>query len=375
MRRAIIRADASVSIGIGHVMRCLTLAYALAEAGVEVHFICRQHPGHLRNLIVSRGFTVHMLPPGRGGYTERADDPPHAAWLNALPEEDAEACRRIVAEIGQTDLAIIDHYGLDHRFELLLRDAISCLAVIDDLADRPHACDILLDQNAGRAALDYAGLVSKETTVLAGTQWALLRPEFAELRETSIERRRKGELKSILVTMGGIDALDVTSRALAALARGGLGEAARVCAVMGGNSPHLQAVRDLSARLPFPTEVVVDATDMATRMLEADLALGAGGTTSWERCCLGLPSIVSALAANQERTVDALVEAGAARAVSLTQDYEVELGKLVSLLSRTPDAMLDMSRHAATLCDGLGTKRFVEAIGLGGLLRICKRPV
>ncbi|WP_169507170.1 UDP-2,4-diacetamido-2,4,6-trideoxy-beta-L-altropyranose hydrolase [Pleomorphomonas koreensis] len=364
MRRAIIRADASVLIGIGHVMRCLTLANALSDAGVEVHFICRDHPGHLRDLISARGFAVHMLRPGRKGYPECTDAPPHAAWLNAWPEDDAEACRRIIAEIGQTHLAIIDHYGLDRRFEALLRDVIPCLAVVDDLADRPHACDILLDQNAGREAGDYEGLVSQGTTVLAGTRWALLRPEFGQLREASIARRTKGDLTSILITMGGIDALGVTSRALAALANCGLGETIRVCAVMGGHSPHLQAVRDVSTKLPFLVEVLVDDPNMARRMLDADLALGAGGTTSWERCCLGLPSIVSALASNQTRTVDALVEAGAARAVRLTNDYEGKLGEMIQTLSRSPEAMRRMSSNAAALCDGLGTKRFIEAIRL-----------
>lgn len=364
MKRAIIRADASLSMGIGHIMRCLTLATALADAKVEVHFICRQHPGNLQHLIANAGFAVHMLLLGSLGYEKRLDAPPHAGWLGAQPEEDAEACRIVIDRIGPIDLAVVDHYALDYRFEALLRDQTPCLVVIDDLADRHHICDILLDQNTGRTALDYADLVSEPASILTGTRWALLRQEFAELRERSIERRRGGKLKSILITMGGVDSLNMTSRALMALSQINLGEAVEVSAVMGGNSPHLQAVRDLSVHLPFPTEVVVDATDMAKRMSKADLAFGAGGTTSWERCCLGLPSIVSALAVNQERTVEELVGAGAARTVSVSPNYETDLASMVLELLNAPDALEDMSRHAADLCDGLGTRRFVDEVML-----------
>ena len=204
----IFRTDASLDIGTGHFMRCLTLADALRERGAECRFVCREHAGNLLDVIRQRGFEAYGLPLG-DAVTAKSDVsdnllPLHAAWLGADWASDAE---QTLAAIGDTkfDWLIVDHYALDARWEHRLRCSCHRLMVIDDLADRVHDCDLLLDQNLGRTAADYKERVPATCTVLAGAQYALLRPEFAALRAYSLERRAHPKLKRLLITMGGVE--------------------------------------------------------------------------------------------------------------------------------------------------------------------------
>ena len=181
------RTDASLQIGTGHVMRCLTLADALAARGAYCQFICRAHDGNLIEFIRRKGLTAHPLPAG-AALPRSPTDPTHAAWLGATQAEDAEACAPILAA-QRPDWLIVDHYALDARWERALAPHYRKLMVIDDLADRPHSCDLLLDQTFGRDAADYRPLVPADCRLLCGSHYALLRPEFAALRPYSLQRR------------------------------------------------------------------------------------------------------------------------------------------------------------------------------------------
>ena len=168
--RVAFRVDASLSIGSGHVMRCLTLADSLADKGAQCHFICREHPGHLIEYIRRKGYSVHVLPPcAKELFLEKqpvsTDDPPHASWLGCTWDIDAAATRAILNE-GEPDWLVVDHYALDARWERALQGVCKKIMVIDDLADRAHICDQLLDQNFGRTATDYAPLVPVSYTHL-----------------------------------------------------------------------------------------------------------------------------------------------------------------------------------------------------------------
>jgi len=184
--------------------------------------------------------------------------------------------------------------------------------VIDDLADRPHDCDLLLDQSLGREAADYAGLLPPAATPLIGPGYALLRPEFARLRAASLARRERPVLRKLLVTMGGVDKDNATGRVLDALASCTLPDAVEITVVMGPQAPWLSEVRAQAAAMPVPTKVLVGVRDMAALMAESDLAIGGGGMTSIERCVLGLPTIIVIQAENQIRQAKDLERAGAA---------------------------------------------------------------
>jgi UDP-2,4-diacetamido-2,4,6-trideoxy-beta-L-altropyranose hydrolase len=360
--RVIFRNDASLDIGIGHVMRCLTLADALRAHGANCHFICREHPGHLLDQIRKRGFTATALPscePGdrRQGETD-ALQPAHAHWLGCDWQTDAQQTGEILAPL-KPDWLVVDHYALDSRWEHALRAHYGKLLVIDDLADRPHACDLLLDQNLGREAIDYANLVPEHCTVLAGPRFALLRPEFAALREYSLRRRESPAMKHLLITMGGVDRPNATGQVLEALKTCPLPADCEITVVMGGQAPWLDQVREIASTMPWPTEVRVDISDIAQVMSDSNLSIGAAGTTSWERCSLGLPALMVVLAENQWAGARALLTAGAALLVGEVGAIREQLvPTLAPLLSDEP--LVNMSRCASDITDGEGSTRVVE---------------
>lgn len=356
------RVDASVHIGTGHVMRCLTLAGALRGQGHACHFICREHRGNLIETIRHRGFPVHTLPLSvDGADVISANEPTHAQWLGAPWKTDARECREIIRELDPAWL-VVDHYSLDSRWEADVMPEGSRLLVIDDLADRPHQADLLLDQNLGRAAEDYAGLVPENCPLLIGPRYALLRPEFARMREESLRRRRTPRLKRLLLTMGGVDKDNATGTVLEALRDCSLPDDAEIEVVMGSNAPWLETVRKHAATMPRPTRVWVDVPDMAQRMAEADLAIGAAGSTSWERCCLGLPALMVVLAENQKSIAESLAEVNACIYLGDVQDAK----KLPDFWEKwaNPKALRVMSEASAALTDGKGATKLCQQMGI-----------
>ncbi|WHZ10395.1 MAG: Pseudaminic acid cytidylyltransferase [Burkholderiaceae bacterium] len=367
-----LRTDASLQIGSGHVMRCLTLADALKARGADCQFISREHPGHLMEVVRQRGYKVNRLaagvPHGKNAIKSVAKqvrdaqpEPAHAAWLGSTWQADAQETAAILVDL-QPDWLVVDHYALDERWERALRPDCGRVFVIDDLADRPHDCDLLLDQNLGRSPEHYARLVPRDCTVLAGPRYALLRPEFARLRDYSLQRRRHGKLQHLLITMGGVDADNATGCVLEALGACKLPSGCCITVVMGAAAPWLGQVRGQAARMVVPTEVVVDVDDMAQRMADSDLAIGAAGGTAWERCCLGLPSLVVVLAANQRPGALALGQAGAA--VLLDDDLINRQPGIAALQEalRNTDRLWATSLAARQLADGLGALRVIDHV-------------
>jgi UDP-2,4-diacetamido-2,4,6-trideoxy-beta-L-altropyranose hydrolase len=353
------RADASVSIGTGHVMRCLTLARALVGRGHRCRFICRDLPGNQAARIRAEGHDLTLLPAPAPGFRPDPDAPAHAAWAGLPWQEDAR--ETLVAAAG-AGLLVVDHYAFDAQWEAAVRPQGARLVVLDDLADRPHLADVILDQNLGRRAADYDGLVPSGADRLIGPRHALLRPEFAALRPAALAGRaaRGFRLERVLVSMGGIDLANATCRVLSALAdRPGL----ELTVVMGGNAPALAEVQALAHSLSVPARVLVDTPDMAALMAEADLAIGAGGSTTWERCALGLPSLVAVLADNQAEAAAALEAAGAAIALGRPEaaDFPDRLDRDLTRAAR-PEALAALSAAAAAITDGAGTDRVATAL-------------
>ena len=349
------RTDASLQIGTGHVMRCLTLADALSAKGADCQFICRAHEGNLIDYIRSKGHTTQALPV-EATFPRSLADPTHAPWLGATQAQDAEACAPILAA-QHFDWLIIDHYALDARWERAMAPHYRKLMVIDDLADRPHACNLLLDQTFGRDAADYRPLVPADCQLLCGSQYALLRPEFAALRPYSLQRRAHPVLRELLITMGGVDKDNATGQVLQALRACPLPADCRVTVVMGATAPWLEEVRTQAQDMPWPTRVLIGVSDMAQLMADSDLAIGAAGATSWERCCLGLPTIMLVLAENQRKIAEGLCKAGAAHLVDMALLHKQPL--IAAEYIETP-SLSAMSCAAAAITDGLGAVQVTE---------------
>ncbi|WP_312485913.1 UDP-2,4-diacetamido-2,4,6-trideoxy-beta-L-altropyranose hydrolase [Stutzerimonas nitrititolerans] len=360
----VFRADASLQMGTGHVMRCLTLADALTAAGARCEFICRTHPGNLLDLIRSKGYIAHELSirqgmSGAGVSGCKTESGEHASahshWLGASQAEDAAACVPILAEL-QPDWLIVDHYALDVRWEQALKPHYRRLMVIDDLADRPHACDLLLDQTYGRQDEDYRAWVPNDCQILCGSQYALLRPEFAARRPYSLQRRVRPQLRQLLISMGGVDKDNATGRVLEALRDCPLPGDCRITVVMGSTAPWLKEVKQQTLSLPWPSQVLVGVSDMARLMADSDLAIGAAGATSWERCCLGLPTAMVVLAENQRCIAQALSNNGAAQLIPITglESQPIITNRLIN-----PRTLSSMSLAAAAVTDGLGAERVI----------------
>ncbi|HEY2345028.1 MAG TPA: UDP-2,4-diacetamido-2,4,6-trideoxy-beta-L-altropyranose hydrolase [Xanthomonadaceae bacterium] len=357
---AIFRADASLQIGNGHVMRCLALADALHAAGVECRFVCRDHPGHLGRRIEQEGHRLILLGDAATGPSAMDARLAHAAWLGCTQQQDADQTTAAL-EGDRADWLIVDHYALDERWERSLRPHAARVMVIDDLADRRHDCGLLLDQNLGRNQDDYEGLVPAQAKRLIGPRFALLRPEFARWRDDSLARRHEPALRRILVSMGGVDASNASAEVLRALQSCGLPGQAAVTVVMGENAPWLSQVRALATCMTFPCEVRSNVQDMAQLMADSDLAIGAAGSTSWERACLGLPAIVVVQARNQRAGAEALAHCGAASMIEAVDDIGT---RLPALLAGFADAarLQAMSMAGRELVDGMGVSRVAREL-------------
>lgn len=343
--RAVFRADASVSIGTGHVMRCLALADTLRASGVETAFVSKAEEGNLFNLVEGRGHELISLP-AQKQETQKLD-----------PHDDARQTMSALAARAPFDWLVVDHYGLDAQWQSALRPSAGNLLAIDDLANRRHDCTLLLDQNycAGMEGR-YDGLVPAGCELLLGPAYSLLRPDFARMR--SELPARAGRLERILVFYGGSDPMNETGKAVQGIRLAGL--PAHVDVVVGSSNPHRDAIREMceaSDLFHFHCQV----SNMAELMAHADLALGAGGITTWERCCLGLPTLVTVLADNQSELTDAVASYGAAIRLGCAEQLE-PYDYLRALQALTSQQLVEMERRGKELVDGEGTNRVIDTL-------------
>ena len=334
--RIVFRVDASLNIGIGHVMRCLTLAKELRHKKHEIFFICRNLPG---NITSSINFPLLMLAHNDSFQSDNF----YINWLGATQEQDSDQTIKVIPQ--NTDLIIVDSYALDEKWHKKLRPYTKKLMVIDDLANRQFDCDMLLNQNLDACIKDYEDKTPNGCELFLGCDYALLRPEFQNLREKSLIKRKKtNEIKNILISMGGNDAENKTYDILQ-----NISDDLNIVVILGGQSQHNRMIKNY-AKTKNNIKVVIDADNMPELMLDADLAIGAGGSTSWERCCLGLPTLLYVLAENQRKIAENLEQFGA---VKIVNNLKVNLQNILNNLI----IWQVMSERAQSICDGMGVKR------------------
>lgn len=364
--KILIRADASLHIGSGHIMRCLTLANLLRQHGHTVRFLTRAHRGHLGHIIAQQGFDCVLLPEHPSATVSGSLK--HAAWLGASETQDFADCAPHIRAF-EPDWMICDHYALSAVWQKQVRLLAGCrIMVIDDLHDRAHDAQLLLDQNLGHRAADYAQWISADCRVLSGTRYALLRPEFAAWRGQSLARRqRSGSLNhdaatqpDIFINLGGVDQNNITLNILQSLATSHSGSL-NASVMMGQSAPHTDAVQSFAQNAPFACEVQVNAQNMAERMARADWAIGAAGSSAWERCALGLPTLLLVLADNQRSIAAALHNAGAALAFN-PADIGCAAWQDALNRFRQTEYLAQMAHRAAALCDGKGAIRVANAL-------------
>jgi len=347
-----IRVDSSHQIGIGHLMRCLTLANELRkQSDVEVFFVSRKADGNAEEKITDASFEYVELETGVDAPISYLN---HGNWLRASQHSDAEEFKSALNRrgINCVDFVIVDHYGIDHLWHKQIKSFTKKIFVIDDLGDRLLDCDYLLDQTYSCKADKYKTLVSSECHQFLGSKYALLRPEFEGLR---VARTNKN---SLLVMFGGTDPDNLTLKALNVIEN--IPYLDKINVVLSDSAKNLVEVstycqsRDLISLHKSPNNI-------AMLMAESKLAIGAAGTTSWERCAAGLPTVVVIQAFNQREIASSLQKAGVISYIE-AENIDDELNDKVSewLIALSKDN--DYTKKCLDVCDGYGTNRVVREI-------------
>lgn len=356
-----IRVDASRAIGTGHVRRMLALAAALRGCGAKVQFITRDLGLDVPAMMREAGFDCTVLPPSDGApFVSRVL---HGVWAEIDPARDA--AQTLVMLAPRTDWVVVDHYAFDATWHIAIRTGARCrIAVIDDLADREIEADLLVDHNhADDHRAKYGGRVSARTRLLGGPRFALLGPAYAD----APRHRPGGKVESIGIFLGGVDQANVSLVALEGIVRAGFNGPVEI--VSTGANPHLSALRDAAAARP-DTTVSTDLPDLAAFFARHDVQIGAGGGATWERCCIGAPTVLLVAAENQLAVAPALREAGVVATPAPLRALDAE-SIAVALRPLLISAALrhDMSMRSRALVDGRGATR-VALHMLGGSLRV-----
>ena len=357
----VFRVDSSIDIGSGHLMRCLTLAKGLREEGAICSFICRELDGNLNHLVSLEEFFLEELPPPvedsiHTGKKELA----HSDWLVVDWKIDAQETSNILSLLNP-DWLVVDHYALWEDWEKNIYNNDFKIMVIDDLADRNHYCNLLLDQNLGSNSLLYEDLVPEESKKFFGPKYALLRPEFYDNRLPSLKRREEGNLRNILINFGGGDSQNYIPSILRALLDIELPQEVIISIILGGIGQVTDEHKLLISQFRNEIKIYGMVNNMSEFLLETDLAIGAAGSSSWERCCLGVPSIVFSLSYNQNKIAEQLSDTGAA---VYLEKHDLDNKKFSLLLNKLMKGkkLKEISDRASNICDGRGLDRIINEL-------------
>ena len=357
----VFRCDASVAIGTGHVRRCLSLAQALRRQGAHCRFVLRDLGIDAAAPLRAEGFDCLLLPAPSPTEAALPPDTAHAAWLGTTQAQDAADTLAALASRGDPSPAwlVVDHYALDARWHERLRASLGCrIAAIDDLGDRPLAVDALIDHNhAADHRAKYAGRLPAQALLLGGPRFALLSPAYAQ----APRHLPSDTVRSIGIFMGGVDAPGLALQALQACADAGFDGPVEIASTSA--CPHLPALRDAASARPGTT-LTLDQPDLARFFARHGLQIGAGGGATWERCCLGAPTIALVTADNQRQVLAPLDGLGV---LQIAAPQPAEGGPpglanaLRALLADAPRRRA-LARQARTLVDGAGADRAAAAL-------------
>lgn len=350
------RVDASTEIGTGHVMRCLTLAELCRDKGHSCVFVTRLHEGHLNKLIISKGFEVLVLKVQISNHVFEHTD--YSSWLGTTQLTDAAETKKLIKENSlQFDWIIIDHYDINKEWEEEIRECISNIMVIDDIADREHICDILLDQNYYKNATKrYRELVPEKCTLLLGPKYALLREEFIYFRNFKIQSK---DQKTILVFYGGSDPKNETLKTISSI-KEIENENLIIHVVVGPTNPNRHLIEKECNKYNYNYHYNI--AYMAKLLHEVDVAICAGGSFTWERYCIGVPAITTAIAYNQIELCENVQYLGIDNYIGVSEWIKQEeiKNEIMSFLKN--DNLYNLGETAKSITDGLGKNRVLEVL-------------
>lgn len=341
---ALFRVDSAQHIGTGHVMRCLTLATLLRERGVSIIFISKPHKGHCLDEVRRAGFKVIELPVAESAKYEGSWCP-HASWLGGTESFDAEQTLVSLQNVTLTEhvIVIVDHFSLTSKWHTTVKEALNAkIVVIDGLADRLLQCDVLIDPNLVLNPQEkWGGKIQNDTRLMIGPQYFPLREEFSCVSSTL-----RQSIKRLFVCFGGMDKDNATLFVCELLAKWNetLDEPVSVDVVIGKHHPHKQEIITFCEQ--HGIELHVQASNISSLMSQADLAIGGGGTISWERCMMALPTVILTIAQNQVAQAIALEAKGAAVYVG---DFSKDCERLKEVEQRVINVLDDFKGSSSKL--------------------------
>ena len=343
-----IRVDSGLDVGLGHVMRCFALAEFIKNMNFNVYFISKKIKGNISRNIENNGYRVFHL----DSKLIKSSKP---NW-----KIDALKTSKIIQRFkNQKNLLLVDNYGLSEKWETTLKSIVDKIVVIDDFSNRSHNCNLFIDQNLHTSKKKINKKIPKNCKKLLGPKYALLRKEFILSRK--IVKKRSGKINRILISFGGSDEKNQTLKVLKAIKKLAK-EKINVDVIVGEPNKNKIKIKKICSKIENST-YYQQTENIAKKMNKADLAIGAGGIITWEKCCLGLPSIVSIVSKNQEDAVNAVSKKGClinlGRAERLTsQDY---LSAITNLNSKK---LIQMQKKCMKLVDGKGAERVAKQISL-----------
>ena len=359
--KIVFRVDASKQIGTGHLVRCVTLAKELTKNGAYCIFLSRDHEGNLLNYVEKNGFELKTLENNKGysSNDKSLNNLFHSSWLSSGQTCDANQTISLIKDLSP-DWLVVDHYGIDYRWHKLLRPYCKKILVIDDLADRKHDCDLLLDQNLVKDYKHrYDKLIGRNVTKLLGPNFALLQNEYTDIRRRIFSRKF---LDNILVYFGGSDLYNLTEYVTDILLK--INYKKKVTLILDSKNPQLARIKDkIKDKKNF--EMHNDLPSLANILKDVDVAIGAGGTATWERCALGVPSFVITIAENQKQIAAEMHKQGYIKLLGNCDDINSSiLEKILTDIANNRIEIEEWSQYCLTLVDGLGAKRVAEILTL-----------
>ena len=362
VKKFYIRADASPVIGTGHFVRCLNLAKSLIKRDAEVTFISRNLGVDLNKRLVAAGSRVINLPFQNRLSSQSPYD--YGTWLGVTERDDISQCLNLIDDVDALSI-IVDHYGINEEWLSLAKKSCSKLIVLDDLAERKLDVDIVINQNVGWSSSDYAHLVGQETNLLIGPQYALISEKYAFARRNLVRDFTNSAQLRILVSLGGADNENISGKVMRVLEKMQTKHDFVVTIVVGAMNPNSKELTEISQRSDGKIVLIQGANNLVDACLSHDIAIGAVGGSSWERCCLGLPTILVPIAANQKPAAKMLQKVGAGFLVDCFNDnFEHDLAQALRRMS-DEETRSTMSKQALRICDGLGSERVASEIMFG----------
>ncbi len=345
---------------MGHLMRCLSLADYLKQNGYKCHFLARNFNTKILNVVKRSQHSLHLLPKKKMVIINiNKSKFIYSDWLQVTQQVDFMESYKFIKKINP-GLVVVDHYGIDKTWHLLAKQRGLKLFVLDDLGDRQHYCDILLDTTPGRKKDDYLGKINREAILLLGNNYCIIRDEFLKLRKLSL-RRDRTRLSKLMVSMGGMDADNNTLKIMEKLKT--LDLDIKITFIMGNETKDHKKIIALSKQLNVKNMVLPYSTSISKLMLESDLAIGTPSVTALERCCMGLPSINITTSRNQKTIASNLEDIGAA--IDLGRIEKLSSQKIVKTINNiylNKKYLKSMSVESSKVCDGLGKDRILEKI-------------